>query len=220
MSGLPLAGRWLCEMEDGDDDAPPRRGRRREGIVFLVLFALTIPAANWLIGHVGTVVRAGGALPRAGRARAAGALGRDRWPAWRWCCAIWCSAGSGSAVVVARHRCGRGALGVAGAAGARARLGGRLPAVGVGRPCGLHAAGPSPPGRRGGGLEHGRPGGRLRSCFLWLAFGSLDFLPGQIVGKAWMVLLSIPFVAGCAGATSGSASRRLDSATTSNEVSP
>src|SRR5438309_1979907 len=31
--------------------------------------------------------------------------------------------------------------------------------------------------------------------FLWLAFGSLEFLPGQIVSKAWMVLLSIPFVA-------------------------
>jgi queuosine precursor transporter len=31
--------------------------------------------------------------------------------------------------------------------------------------------------------------------FLWLAFGSLEFLLGQIVGKAWMVLLSIPFVA-------------------------
>ncbi len=30
--------------------------------------------------------------------------------------------------------------------------------------------------------------------FLWLAFGSLDFLAGQIVGKAWMVLLAIPFV--------------------------
>jgi hypothetical protein len=30
--------------------------------------------------------------------------------------------------------------------------------------------------------------------FLWLAFGSLDFLLGQIIGKAWMVLLSIPFV--------------------------
>jgi uncharacterized PurR-regulated membrane protein YhhQ (DUF165 family) len=30
--------------------------------------------------------------------------------------------------------------------------------------------------------------------FLWLAFGSLDFLLGQIVGKAWMVLLSLPFV--------------------------
>jgi uncharacterized PurR-regulated membrane protein YhhQ (DUF165 family) len=31
--------------------------------------------------------------------------------------------------------------------------------------------------------------------FLWLAFGSLDFLGGQVIGKAWMVLLSIPFVA-------------------------
>lgn len=30
--------------------------------------------------------------------------------------------------------------------------------------------------------------------FLWLAFGSLDFLTGQIVGKAWMVLLSLPFI--------------------------
>jgi len=30
--------------------------------------------------------------------------------------------------------------------------------------------------------------------FLWLAFGSLDFLLGQVVGKAWMVLLSIPLV--------------------------
>ena len=31
--------------------------------------------------------------------------------------------------------------------------------------------------------------------FLWLAFGSLDFLAGQIVGKLWMVLLATPFVA-------------------------
>jgi uncharacterized PurR-regulated membrane protein YhhQ (DUF165 family) len=30
--------------------------------------------------------------------------------------------------------------------------------------------------------------------FLWLAFGSLDFLAGQILGKLWMVLLSLPFV--------------------------
>jgi hypothetical protein len=30
--------------------------------------------------------------------------------------------------------------------------------------------------------------------FLWLAFGSLEFLLGQIVGKAWMVLFSIPCV--------------------------
>ena len=31
--------------------------------------------------------------------------------------------------------------------------------------------------------------------FLWLAFGSLDFLAGQVVGKAWMIVLAIPFVA-------------------------
>ena len=34
------------------------RQRTREGAVFLVLFALTIPAANWLIGHVGTACMA------------------------------------------------------------------------------------------------------------------------------------------------------------------
>jgi len=31
--------------------------------------------------------------------------------------------------------------------------------------------------------------------FLWLAFGSLEFLAGQVVGKSWMVLLSIPLIA-------------------------
>ncbi|MDA1101772.1 MAG: VUT family protein [Proteobacteria bacterium] len=30
--------------------------------------------------------------------------------------------------------------------------------------------------------------------FLQLAFGSLDFLSGQIIGKAWIVLLSIPII--------------------------
>src|SRR6516165_8857373 len=30
--------------------------------------------------------------------------------------------------------------------------------------------------------------------FLWLAFGSLEFLTGQIIGKLWMVLLATPFV--------------------------
>ncbi len=29
------------------------------------------------------------------------------------------------------------------------------------------------------------------ALFLWLAFGSLDFLPGQIVGKAWMTVLAL-----------------------------
>lgn len=30
--------------------------------------------------------------------------------------------------------------------------------------------------------------------FLWLAFGSLDYLAGQVIGKAWMVMAALPFV--------------------------
>ena len=30
--------------------------------------------------------------------------------------------------------------------------------------------------------------------FLQLAFGSLDYLPGQIIGKAWMVLIALPLI--------------------------
>jgi len=31
--------------------------------------------------------------------------------------------------------------------------------------------------------------------FLYLAFGSLEFLLGQVLGKGWMVLLALPFIA-------------------------
>jgi uncharacterized PurR-regulated membrane protein YhhQ (DUF165 family) len=31
-------------------------------------------------------------------------------------------------------------------------------------------------------------------AFLWLAFGSLAFLPGQVVGKLWMVALALPLL--------------------------
>jgi hypothetical protein len=30
--------------------------------------------------------------------------------------------------------------------------------------------------------------------FLSLAFGSLEFLPGQVVGKLWAVLIAVPLV--------------------------
>ena len=33
------------------------------------------------------------------------------------------------------------------------------------------------------------------AVFLYLAFGSLDFLAGQVVGKSWMVVLALPFIA-------------------------
>lgn len=32
------------------------------------------------------------------------------------------------------------------------------------------------------------------AVFLSLAFGSLTFLPGQVIGKAWMVLLALPLI--------------------------
>ncbi|RKN40770.1 VUT family protein [Streptomyces hoynatensis] len=32
--------------------------------------------------------------------------------------------------------------------------------------------------------------------FLWLAFGSLSFLPGQLLGKAWMTALALAVLAG------------------------
>ena len=33
------------------------------------------------------------------------------------------------------------------------------------------------------------------AVFLYLAFGSLDFLAGQVVGKTWMIVLSLPLIA-------------------------
>lgn len=33
------------------------------------------------------------------------------------------------------------------------------------------------------------------AAFLWLAFGSLDHLTGQIIGKMWAVLVAVPLIA-------------------------
>ncbi|WP_416900089.1 MAG: VUT family protein [Minwuia sp.] len=32
------------------------------------------------------------------------------------------------------------------------------------------------------------------AIFLYVAFGSFDYIAGQIVGKAWMVILALPFI--------------------------
>ena len=32
------------------------------------------------------------------------------------------------------------------------------------------------------------------AVFLYVAFGSLDYIAGQIIGKAWMILLSVPVI--------------------------
>ncbi|MEJ2433501.1 MAG: hypothetical protein P8Y53_10175 [Pseudolabrys sp.] len=42
------------------DTAAIAKRKNYEGFIFLALFCLTIPAANWMIGHVGTVCAAKG----------------------------------------------------------------------------------------------------------------------------------------------------------------
>ena len=167
--------------------------RRREGIVFLVLFALTIPAANWLIGHVGTVCVPNGAclvpvapgvMAPSGVMMAAAALVlRDlvqrRLGLAASSLAILCGAALSALLAPP-------ALVIASAA---AFLFSEFADLSVYTPLvrrGLVAA----------VVASSVVGLIVDSVvFLWLAFGSLQFLPGQIIGKLWMVLLSIPFVA-------------------------
>jgi len=169
------------------------RQREREGVIFLVLFAFTIPAANWLIGHVGTTCMPRGpcVLPVApglmapsgvmmvGFALVLRDLVQRRLGTIMSALAI--LFGSALSAVLAPAT-----LVVASATAfllsefadlavytplARRRL---VVAVAASSAVGLIVD---------------------SIVFLWLAFGSLDFLAGQVVGKAWMVLLSIPLVA-------------------------
>jgi hypothetical protein len=166
--------------------------RNIEGTVFLVLFCLTVPAANWMIGHVGTDCLASGpcVVPVAPGIRApsgvlmigAALVLRDlvqrRLGAEFGIGAI--VAGAAISVAVAPP-----SLVIASAAAfllseiadfavytplARRRL---VLAVMMSSMAGLIVD---------------------SIVFLWLAFGSLDFLPGQVLGKTWMVLLAIPLV--------------------------
>jgi uncharacterized PurR-regulated membrane protein YhhQ (DUF165 family) len=179
-------------MEDGDMSTAETR-RRREGIVFLVLFALTIPAANWLIGNVGTtcapsgpclVPVAPGLLAPSGVTMAGVALVlRD----------------------LVQRRLGVAASSLAILMGAALSALLAPPALVLASAVAFllsefaDLAVYTPLTRRSlviAVVVSGMIGLVVDSIvFLWLAFGSLDFLPGQIVGKAWMVLLSIPFVA-------------------------
>jgi uncharacterized PurR-regulated membrane protein YhhQ (DUF165 family) len=172
--------------------------RPLEGSIFLVLFCLTIPVANWMLGHVGTVcppnspcllpvapglfglpsLMAPSGVVMIGFALVLRDLVQRRLGAEFGLAAI--VAGTAISALVAPR-----ALVIASAAAffiseladfavytplARRRL---VLAVIASSLIGLV----------------------LDSIvFLWLAFGSLDFLLGQVVGKAWMVLLSIPFI--------------------------
>jgi len=164
-----------------------------EGIAFLVLFCLTIPAANWMIGHVGTVcvpngpclipvapaIMAPSGVLMIGAALVLRDLVQRRLGVEFGIGAIIVGAAISAALAPA-------ALVIASAAAfllsefadfavytplARRRL---VLAVVASSLAGLVVD---------------------SIVFLYLAFGSLEFLLGQIVGKAWMVLLAVPFVA-------------------------
>ena len=177
---------------DEPNDLNDRR-RAAEGVVFFILFCLTIPAANWMIGNVGTACVPQGpcVIPVApGLAAPSGVL-------------------MIGAALVLRDLVQRRFGAVAG-----------IVAILIGAALSAFLAPPSlviasavaflvseladfavytPLQRRRfviAGVASGFVGLVVDSVvFLWLAFGSLEFLPGQVVGKAWMILLSIPFIA-------------------------
>ena len=164
-----------------------------EGGIFLVLFCLTIPAANWMIGHIGTFCIPNGpcVLPVApGLLAPSGVLMIGAALVLRDLVQRRLGVEFGVAAIVAGAALSAGlaprSLVIASAAAfllseaadfavytplAKRRL---VLAVVASSTIGLVVD---------------------SLVFLWLAFGSLDFLGGQIVGKAWMVLLSIPLVA-------------------------
>jgi queuosine precursor transporter len=170
------------------------RRRRREGLIFLVLFALTIPAANWMIGDLGTaciaphgpcvVPVAPGVVAPSGVMMVGIALVlRD----------------------LVQRRLGAGISAIA-------ILVGTAASALLAPPNLVLASGTAFLLSEFADLAVYTPLARRRLViavvassavglvvdsivFLWLAFGSLDFLLGQVIGKAWMVLLSVPLVA-------------------------
>ena len=172
---------------------PPVEDRRRlaEGALFLALYTLTIPAANWMIGHVGTVCPPGNPclVPVAPGLMAPSGVVMV-----------------GLALVLrdlVQRRLGAGASLLAIAAGAAISAALAPPAIVVASTAAFllselaDFAVYTPLQRRRfvTAVALSSLAGLVvdSAVFLWLAFGSLDFLLGQIVGKAWMVLLALPF---------------------------
>ena len=172
----------------------PAAPSRAEGFLFLLGFGLCIPAANWLIGNVGTVCVPGGGpclIPVApGLMAPSGVLM------------------VGLALVLrdmVQRRLGLGWASAAVLAGAVLSALLAPPALVVASAAAfllseaVDLAVYTPLQRRGLVLAvalSSVAGLVLDSVvFLLLAFGSLDFLAGQVVGKLWMVLASLPLVA-------------------------
>ena len=177
-----------------DDDMIDNESRRRiEGWTFLVLFCLTIPAANWMIGNVGTVCLANGpcVLPVApGIMAPSGVLM------------------VGAALVLrdlVQRRLGA-AFGLGAIAVGAAISWALAPAALVIASTAAFLLSEfadfavyTPLSRRRlvlAVLASSVVGIVVDSLtFLWLAFGSLEFLEGQVLGKLWMVLIAMPLIA-------------------------
>jgi len=191
MPGMPFARGRLCEMEGGIMN--PERQRIREGILFLVLFALTIPAANWLIGHAGTtcvphgpclIPVAPGLMAPSGVTMVGIALVLRDLVQRRLGTAI-----SALAVLVGSGLSALYAPASLVVASATAFLLSEFADLAVYTPLARRRLVVAVIASSCAGLVVDS------IVFLWLAFGSLEFLAGQVVGKAWMVLFSIPLVA-------------------------
>jgi uncharacterized PurR-regulated membrane protein YhhQ (DUF165 family) len=171
----------------------PERQRTREGILFLALFALTIPTANWLIGNVGItcvpngpclVPVAPGLMAPSGVTMVGVALVlRDL---------VQRRLGTATSALTVLVGSGLSALYAPASlvvASATAFFLSEFADLAVYTPLARRRLVAAVIASSGVGLVVDS------IAFLWLAFGSLDFLAGQVVGKAWMVLLSIPLVA-------------------------
>jgi uncharacterized PurR-regulated membrane protein YhhQ (DUF165 family) len=167
--------------------------RVAEGIVFLILFTLTIPAANWLIGNAGTKCVPNGPclIPVAPGLMAPSGVTMI-----------------GIALVLrdlVQRRLGVGVVSGAILVGAALSAVFAPPSLVIASTLAFllseiaDLAVYTPLARRRlvtAVVASSLVGLVVDSIvFLWLAFGSLEFLAGQVAGKAWMVLLSIPFVA-------------------------
>ena len=163
-----------------------------EGWVFLALFCLTIPAANWMIGHLGTgcgngvctIPVAPGLLPPSGVVMVGAALvlrdlvQRRLGPLY----------GVGAILV--------GAV-ISAAVAPPALVGASAAAFLLSEFADFAVYTPLARRRLVAAVAASGLAGLVVDSlvFLYLAFGSLDFLAGQIVGKLWMVLIALPFVA-------------------------
>lgn len=166
--------------------------RRTEGLVALALFALTIPAANWLIGNVGTVCVPNGPclVPVApGIVAPSGVLM------------------IGLALVlrdIVQRRlgpvAGLGAIAVGAAISAflapSAIVLASVAAFLLSELADFAVYTPLQRRRFVTAVVASSIVGLIVDSivFLWLAFGSLDFVAGQIIGKAWMVLFALPLM--------------------------